>query len=297
MTATGPWVCGNCRSVNREADSRCYSCRTPRALALNPEALDLGRQAAAAATASPTQQAATARALGAKDRDADPLAVLTQVAVLIVAAVTLARTVLVITFAQGLEGGIADPETFDLQAAIDHEVFLGLLQYVVLGAWVAGLVAWGAWLARVVANVPALGGGWTAETPRFAFISTLIPGGNLYWTTSTMRQVITALSPAGAPRLGLITAWWLATTPMLILLMNVGPLRWLRSIVETVVGTLLLIISGGDITSLLDATILVELIGGALLLASAGLAILLVQAIERLQAERRAALGAGISPA
>jgi hypothetical protein len=296
-TVTGPWVCGNCRSVNRDGDSRCYSCRTPRALALKPDAREPAPRPEATSQATPAAQASTARSLGSRYASTGALAVAVQGAVLVVTALTLARTVLTILAVKNVEGLGPDATSDAIQAALDQLTLLEVLRYVVLGGWVVGLVAWGAWLARVVANVPALGGGWTAETPRFAFISTLIPGGNLYWTTSTMRQVIVALSQQGKAGLSVLTAWWLAVTPMLILLLNVGPMRLVRNIIETVVSTLLLILSGGDLTSLLDATVLVELVGGILLVAAAALAVVLIQSIERLQAERRSSLGAAVTQA
>jgi hypothetical protein len=295
-SAGGPWVCGNCRSVNRDADRRCYSCRTPRALALDPQRRDAARQPATATT--PVAQASVARTLGARYRSSETLAVAAQVAVLLVTALTLARVVLTIVFLRGLDAFVTDPTALDPAPALDQASFLGSLQLVVIGAWFLGLLAWGAWLARVVANVPALGGGWPHETPRFAFVSTLIPGGNLYWSTATMREAIVALSPAGSPRLGVLTAWWLAVTPALILLMNIGPLRWLRSIIETVLAAILLILSGGDVRVLLDSTILVEVVGAVLLVAAAALAIMLVQRVEALQTERTRGLpAAAVTPA
>jgi hypothetical protein len=296
VSMTGPWVCGVCRSVNREVDSRCYSCRTPRAKALNPEARDATRREPA--TTEPLARATEARALGARYASSEGLAVVAQVGVLLVTAVTLAREVLTIVFIQGLDAVAADPAALDPSTALDQLSILSSLRYVVLGAWFLGIAAWGAWLARVVANVPALGGGWTSETPRFAFLSALIPGGNLYWTTATMRQAIAALSPAGGPRLGLLTTWWLALTPALILLLNIGPLRWLRSIIETVVSAFLLIASGGNVRVLLDSAVVVEVVGAGLLVAAAALAILLIQMIEGLQATRLRDLpAAGITPA
>ena len=290
MTAAGPWVCGNCRSVNRAGASRCYSCRTPRAMAVDPEATEQRRERQTADT-PPAVKAKTARELGARYRSSASLAVVAELAVLVVTAVTLARTVLVVLFFRDLQDSIADPSTFDTAAALDEAAMLGILHYVMLATWFAGLVAWGAWLARVVANIPVLGGGWPTETPRFAFISTLIPGGNLYWTTSTMRQAITALSAAGSARLGLITGWWLVLTPGIILLLNIGPFRWLRAMVEFVISTLLILATGGDIRSLLDASIALELLAGALIVGAAVLAVLLIQHLERLQGERLTALG------
>ena len=293
MTAAGPWVCGNCRSVNRDGASRCYSCRTPRARAVDPRALDQPHERETADT-PPAVKARSARELGASYSSSAPFAVVAQVAVLVVTAITLARTVLVIWLFRDLQDSIADPSAFDSGAAIDQAVTVGILHYVTLAAWIGGLVAWGAWLGRVVANIPALGGGWPGETPRFAFLSTLIPGGNLYWTTSTMRQAITALSAAGAARLGIITAWWLTLTPGIILLLNIGPFRWLRALIELAISIVLLLATGGDVRSLLDASIALELLAGTLIVAAAALAVLLIQHIERLQAERLAALGPAV---
>ena len=174
MTATtGPWVCGNCRSLNREGDGRCYSCRTPRALALDPNAREPTRRPADAAEASPAAQATTARSLGASYASSASLALGVQAAVMVVTAITLARAVLTILAIRNLEqlqALGADATLDDVGAALNQVQLLLLLRYVVLAAWLVGLVAWGAWLARVIANVPALGGGWTAETPRFAFL-------------------------------------------------------------------------------------------------------------------------------
>jgi hypothetical protein len=287
MSEAAPWVCGNCRSVNRAADTRCYSCRVPRTLALDPNAREAPARKLAADT-PPDKQAAAARELGATLRDTGSLATLAQVAVLLVTAITLARVVLVIRF-------VIDAPTLDTDAALAQLPALVIIQYVDLGAWFLGLVAWGAWLGRVVGNIPGLGGGWPHATPRSTFLTTLIPGGNLYWTTSIMREVLTSLSPAGSPRLGAITAWWLTVTPAAILLLNVGPVRYIRGIVETVL--LVLLDASGDVNAVAETIVIVELLGAVLLVTAAGLAILLVQLIEGLQAERRAAVGAGAATA
>lgn len=289
MTAVeGPWVCGNCRSINRESADRCYSCRMPRGgVAFDPSAREpSGRRITAETPAA--DQAATARSLGAAYRDSSMLAAVAQIAVLLVTAVSLADVVLVVSVANEVSGLLADP-SIDPSGALDQVAAIGLLQYIELGVWLLGLAAWGAWLARVISNVPALGGGWPHETPRFAFISTLIPGGNLYWTTSTMREAIKLLSPGGQAGLGLITAWWLTVTPAAILLLNVGPIRYIRRIVEAVVEAVILLLAGPS--GVLTEAIVVEIIGGLFLLAAAALAIGLVQRVESLQAERLATLG------
>ena len=290
MTTTGPWVCGSCRSVNRESATRCYSCRTPRALALNPDARD-PRPQPLPAEAVPAAQATVARNLGATYRSSATFAAMAQVAVLLVTAITLAKVVLFAAFiGQAQVDLTSTPTPGDLQADLDNLTALAILTYVDLGAWFLGLVFWGLWLSRVVANIPALGGGWPHETPRFAFLSTLVPGPNLYWATSTIREAITSLSAKGNVGLGLITAWWLTLTPTVILLMNIGPFRLVRRIIETVFTTLILLFDGG-IGGIIESTIIVELVGGAFLLAAALLAVMLVQRVEGLQAQRLAEVG------
>jgi hypothetical protein len=81
----------------------------------------------------------------------------------------------------------------------------------------------------------------------------------------------------------------LTVTPAAILLLNVGPIRYVRRIVEAVVETVILLLAGPS--GVLTEAIVVEIIGGLFLLAAAALAIGLVQRVERLQAERLATLG------
>ena len=286
LAQEGPWVCGNCRSINSEGMGRCYSCRTPRALAVKPDAVEAPRKKLTEET-PPAELAAAAREVGASYRPTATWAAIAQVAVLIVTAIALARIVLLVATGAGLEQALSGD---DLDPGLEQLAALPIVRYLELGAWFLGLVAWGAWLGRVVANVPALGGGWPHATPRSAFLTTLIPGGNLYWTTSILREAITRLSPFGSPRLGVITAWWLALTPALVLLQNIGPLRIVRRIVETVLLTFLAITdpTGEEV---IRAIVLLDILGAALLVVAAFLAIRLVQVVERLQAERVELLG------
>src|SRR5439155_14839470 len=64
-----------------------------------------------------------------------------------------------------------DPNSTNLPIALARLLQVGLVGVAV--------VAWGAWLARAVENVPAVGGGWPSLTPAWAFFLCLIPGVNL----------------------------------------------------------------------------------------------------------------------
>src|SRR5207244_13247908 len=68
----------------------------------------------------------------------------------------------------------------DLQAAFDaledSATTFGLVRRAII---LPTLLFFGAWLGRVVSNVPALGGGIPGTSPWRAFVTTLVPGLNL----------------------------------------------------------------------------------------------------------------------
>jgi len=280
----GPWVCGECRSINADASTRCYSCRTPRVLALDLESRDAPRRQTTVDT--PETRAAVARGAGAGYHTSAPFAVAAQLLIFVVTAISLARVTLVVLFTMKL-----DLTAEDIEPQLQQLGLLVVIRSVELGAWVVGLVAFAAWLSRVVGNLAALGGGWPHATPTSAFLTTLIPGGNLYWTTSILREAITRLSPAGAPRLGIITAWWLALVPAVLLLLDIGPLRFITRFAEEGVAVAILA-TGGDVETAIRSLVWLDVLGAILLLFAALLAYRLIGVIEELQAERLALLPA-----
>ena len=155
-------------------------------------------------------------------------------------------------------------------------------------AWIVAFVAWGAWLSRVVSNVPALGGGWPGSTPGAAFVSSIVPGYNLYSATSILRDAMTRLSDAGKARLGLLTTWWifllLAILPIIGLIP--GPVFFIRLayrlLIDLVVGVVAAVTHSD-----LSATLVASAVNGLLLVIAAVLAILLVSHIEELQDQRK----------
>src|SRR5919198_1029140 len=73
---------------------------------------------------------------------------------------------------------------------------------------VGAVIAWSAWLSRVVDNIPALGLGWPNVTPSAAFIESFLPGVNLFRVPAIVRDVVGKLE--GGPRGdALIAAAWL----------------------------------------------------------------------------------------
>ena len=180
------WVCGNCRSINPLSSRRCYRCHTPiEVAAAKPEDLTIQHKEAA-----PTPTGVY--------RSSETQAVVTSIAT---AAFILATFVALWTNWSATElraGG----EAAAGQALIDERLPL-LALAPIFG--VAALVAFGAWIRRVVENLPALGAGYSRVSPTFAFFEPLIPGFNVYAIPARMGEAIQKLGghPSAMPLLGL----------------------------------------------------------------------------------------------
>jgi hypothetical protein len=205
---TDVWVCGECHSINRQRDSRCYKC---------------GARQAAAATgelATHRQEQAIATRTFVAYRPALALAIAAAIFLLGLAAVSIASVAHSVTVNAALN------EQLDLIRATgtyDHAAMDALLAsddvlwYTQIAIIVPLLVFFGLWLSRVVANVPALGGGIPGTTPANALIRTLIPGVNLRTVPGVIHDVLYRLDPTGggffmvaAAWIGLVGSWILA---------------------------------------------------------------------------------------
>jgi hypothetical protein len=180
------WVCGNCRSINSLGSRRCYRCHTPIEIAAaKPEDLTIQHQEVALA---PT----------GVFRSSETRAVLTSIATV---AFILATFVALWTnwMATDLR---ANDEAGAARALIDERLPL-LALAPIFG--VAALVAFGAWIRRVVENLPALGAGYSRVSPTFAFFEPLIPGFNAYAIPARMGEAIQKLGghSIAMPLLGL----------------------------------------------------------------------------------------------
>ena len=281
MTDANTWVCGNCRSINPARSDRCYSCRSPRSLALDTSAAAPPKPIL---DNSPLEdRAAIARQAGATYQPTGPLAWVVRLAVV---AVTIATLGMVLFDIWALRQA-PSPE-------LDEQLFW-LTPFVLAGvgaAWLAGFVAWGAWLSRVVANVPALGGGWTGTSPTAAFISAVVPVSNLVWGTAVLRDAIVRLSPPDGARLWLLTRWWIvlvvAVLPWVGSLPQAGAVRLVFRLVAASFAGMVTALSGAEVSS----EEIVEVIAGMLVVAAAVLAVGLVDHVEDLQEARAAALPA-----
>lgn len=186
-----PWVCRKCRSVNQPRASRCYSCNTPQALAQ----ADLDQLVVAGAGSRDTGGEAPV----GEYRSSDDRAFLAQVLIVVALLALVAGEV----FGADLVGRVVDGAPVADERSTTT-VLLGI------GGMVAGgaaILAWAAWLSRVVENIPALGLGWPRATPRVAIFESLVPVVNLYRVPSILRDVMNRLEP-GAQADALIAAAW-----------------------------------------------------------------------------------------
>lgn len=97
--------------------------------------------------------------------------------------------------------------TFD-EAALAEKANAGaVIALVQIAIIVPLLLFFGAWLGRVVANVPALGGGLPGTSPGRAFVNTLIPVVNLKTVPGMIQDVLYRLDPKGGGLFMVMIAW------------------------------------------------------------------------------------------
>jgi hypothetical protein len=155
---------------------------------------------------------------------------------------------------------VLDPEAFEDGPGI----LIGGLGFLGLGLAALALIAWAAWLSRVVDNVPKLRLGWPNVTPTAAIYESIFPGVNLYRVPAILRDVVNRLEPNGRGE-ALIAASWLALVGGAIM-----P-RVLR------MGTSFLI---GDVDELSRVWVVVNQLGLGLTVAGGALLIVLIQWLE-----------------
>ena len=258
--------------------------------------LDPGRPTAPAritGRTSPGELARLARDTGSTYRSASVQALLVTFAIVVVTGLHVARIgplIQMIPFFGQLDA--RDLVSIDESALVAASLSSLALTVAEGVAWLLAFFAWGAWLSRVVANVPALGGGWTRSSPREAFLSSIVPLHNLVWMPAAVRDAVVRLSRGTTPRNDLVSAWWLtlviAVLPGLGLIP--GPLFAIRLAVQ-IVGLVLVVLAFQ--VSTIPYTIMGWYgVGYTLLLVPAALlAVAVVGHVQALQAARVAELG------
>lgn len=195
---TDIWVCSNCHSINRQRTGRCYKCHAEQATSATGEMATLRQE----------QAIATRAVVGY--RPAGALGICAAIFLIGLAAVSAAAVVesqQVTQFISGQLDVLEKTGTFD-EAALAEKANAGaVIALVQIAIIVPLLLFFGAWLGRVVANVPALGGGLPGTSPGRAFVNTLIPVVNLKTVPGMIQDVLYRLDPKGGGLFMVMIAW------------------------------------------------------------------------------------------
>ena len=195
---TDIWVCSNCHSINRQRNARCYKCGSKQ------------ESAATGEMATHRQEQAIINRTVVAYRPAAALGLATAVFLLGLVAVNVASLLESIELWRFVDAQLA---LVKASGSIDEEAFSARLAranqlgWINLAIVVPALIFFGAWLGRVVANVPALGGGLPGTSPARAFVNTLIPLVNLKTVPGMIQDVLYRLDPKGGGFFMVMIAW------------------------------------------------------------------------------------------
>jgi Domain of unknown function (DUF4328) len=194
---TDIWVCGTCHSVNRQRSDKCYKCGASQAGATGQGADHRIEQAVQMRTVM-------------RYRSALLLAFLASAMILVVAAFGIYLVLWWIAPAAYLKSQadlLASGGTVNASAAqrlVNQAAVLGLIR---LALVIPAVVLFGAWLSRVISNVPALGGGIPSATPTKAFVYSVIPIVNLRKVPGMVQDALYRLDPKAGGFFMVMIAW------------------------------------------------------------------------------------------
>ena len=194
---TDIWVCSTCMSINRQRNDRCYKCGAR-------------QEAATGALAETRSERAIQERAFNPYRSSLVFAIVASafiVAVATLAVIVLSESLTTTRFIRDqipvlLQGGEVD--TGELARLSAGVIVPAQLQLVCA---IGALLFFSVWLSRVVANVPALGGGDPGVTPMRAFITPLIPIYNLFKTPPIIQNALYRLDPKAGGFFMLLLAW------------------------------------------------------------------------------------------
>jgi hypothetical protein len=247
------WVCSACRSINGRRTGTCYRCRAPRELtAAAPETLPtLGREQAPAAvnpyrSSRMRAEVASAALVGAHA----------------------ATTALVLWLFRA--------SSQELDAPVLSQPFPEMAAVAALWLAVAFAltIAWGAWISRVVDNMPALGLGYARSSPKAAFFENFFVGANLFLAPARFREVAAKLDETGRAPALVNLSWLVVAGPPILFTVITRFARW---------------VFGPDVLNVGIHAFLPVFWGCATV--GIVLAIVVIFRVERLSAERSEAMG------
>ncbi len=194
---TDIWVCSTCSSINRQRNDRCYKCGAKQSEATGA--------LADTRTTSAIQSRAVVRYRGSLLRAIVAAAFIVAVAVLSV--IVLNESLDAVRYLRDqipdiLQTGVIDEAELARRSA--GAVVPAAAQAI---SAVGALLFFAAWLSRVIANIPALGGGTPGTTPTRAFIYPLIPIWNLFKVPPMIQDALYRLDPKAGGFFMILIAW------------------------------------------------------------------------------------------
>ena len=195
---TGIWVCGTCHSINRQRSARCYKCGAEQATAATGEMATHRQEQAIAIRHVVAYRPAAALGIAAA------IFLLGLAAVSIAEAIDSVRTSPLVLDQLDLLKRTGQFEEAGFAALEKSSETIGLVRLAII---LPTLLFFGIWLSRVVANVPALGGGIPGTSPWRAFFTTLVPGLNLRTVPGTIQDVLYRLDPKAGGFFMVAIAW------------------------------------------------------------------------------------------
>ena len=195
---TDIWVCSRCHSINRQRNTSCYKCGASQDLATGE------------GSTLRVEQALQTRTY-ARYRSASLRALIAGVLILAVAGLGVAIMVASIDDAYWLRDQIANIvngvglDRAELIRRTQDLVLPGLIR---LGLAILALLSFGAWLSRVVMNIPALGGGVPRTSPTRAFVYPLIPIVNLFKVPGIIQDALYRVDPKAGGFFMVAIAWF-----------------------------------------------------------------------------------------
>jgi len=196
---TDIWACSNCSSINRQRANRCYKCGADREVAATGDMDDLRVSEAVAQRTVQRYRGSTLRFM---------IAALLIVAVAAVGIVILLESLRDVDQVRNAFLATITGDTTDDAALTASAERLGGAQMLHLGLIVAAVAAFGAWLSRVISNIPTLGGGLPATSPTRAFIYPFIPLWNLFKVPGIIQDAMYRLDPKSGGFFMVAIAWF-----------------------------------------------------------------------------------------
>jgi hypothetical protein len=203
------WVCSACKSINRQRDTRCYKCSAK------------VTQAMADTGPSLRVESAVANRQVRGYAPAWPFAVLASVLIIAVIGLGLylvleqassigaVKTAFAAALTAGNEGAIDSLVTAESRRLADPATARLLLLLL-------SVVAFGVWLARVMRNIPALGGGTPATATWKALVYPMIPILNLVKVPGMIQDALYRVDPKAGGFFMVVIAWFGLAGSMLV---------------------------------------------------------------------------------